>query len=110
MGRGTRRRGEYKFANSGWSTFAKYTHAEPKDLAKLNSRRRPGRRPLHLRRQPEGPRPRRRRPGHGQRPVRLRRPLSGSRPQGPDMKKAPGAIPGGLRSIYRAVATRLTGR
>lgn len=29
--------GEYKFANSGWSTFAKYTHAESKDLAKLNS-------------------------------------------------------------------------
>lgn len=29
--------GEYKFANTGWSTFAKYTHAESKDLAKLNS-------------------------------------------------------------------------
>ncbi len=29
--------GEYKFANTGWSTFAKYTHAKSKDLAKLNS-------------------------------------------------------------------------
>jgi hypothetical protein len=29
--------GEYKFANSGWSTFGKYTHTESKDLADLNS-------------------------------------------------------------------------
>jgi hypothetical protein len=29
--------GEYKFANSGWSTFAKYTHSESNDLADLNA-------------------------------------------------------------------------
>lgn len=29
--------GEYKFANTGWSTFGKYTHTESKDLAHLNS-------------------------------------------------------------------------
>jgi len=29
--------GEYKFANSGWSTFGKYTHAEADDLADLKS-------------------------------------------------------------------------
>ncbi|WP_029912282.1 outer membrane beta-barrel protein [Caulobacter sp. UNC358MFTsu5.1] len=29
--------GEYKFANSGWSTFGKYTHTEAKDLADLNA-------------------------------------------------------------------------
>jgi hypothetical protein len=29
--------GEYKFANTGWSTFGKYTHTESKDLADLNS-------------------------------------------------------------------------
>lgn len=29
--------GEYKFANTGWSTFAKYTHSESDDLAKLNA-------------------------------------------------------------------------
>ena len=29
--------GEYKFANSGWSTFAKYTHSESDDLADLNA-------------------------------------------------------------------------
>ena len=29
--------GEYKFANTGWSTFGKYTHAESKDLADLKS-------------------------------------------------------------------------
>jgi hypothetical protein len=29
--------GEYKFANSGWSTFGKYTHAESKDLADLKA-------------------------------------------------------------------------
>lgn len=29
--------GEYKFANSGWSTFAKYTHTESDDLADLNA-------------------------------------------------------------------------
>ncbi len=29
--------GEYKFANTGWSTFGKYTHTESKDLADLNA-------------------------------------------------------------------------
>ena len=29
--------GEYKFASTGWSTFAKYTHSESKDLADLNA-------------------------------------------------------------------------
>jgi hypothetical protein len=29
--------GEYKFANTGWSTFGKYTHTESDDLADLNS-------------------------------------------------------------------------
>ncbi|PLR22815.1 hypothetical protein SGCZBJ_17360 [Caulobacter zeae] len=29
--------GEYKFANTGWSTFAKYTHSEADDLADLKS-------------------------------------------------------------------------
>jgi hypothetical protein len=29
--------GEYKFANTGWSTFGKYTHTESEDLADLNS-------------------------------------------------------------------------
>jgi hypothetical protein len=29
--------GEYKFASSGWSTFAKYTHSESDDLADLKS-------------------------------------------------------------------------
>lgn len=29
--------GEYKFANSGWSTFAKYVHSESDDLADLNA-------------------------------------------------------------------------
>lgn len=29
--------GEYKFANTGWSTFGKYTHTEAKDLADLNA-------------------------------------------------------------------------
>jgi hypothetical protein len=29
--------GEYKFANSGWSTFGKYTHTESDDLADLKS-------------------------------------------------------------------------
>jgi hypothetical protein len=29
--------GEYKFANSGWSTFGKYTHTESEDLADLKS-------------------------------------------------------------------------
>lgn len=29
--------GEYKFANSGWSTFGRYTHAESEDLADLKS-------------------------------------------------------------------------
>ena len=29
--------GEYKFANTGWSTFGKYTHAEAEDLADLKS-------------------------------------------------------------------------
>ncbi|MBO9711028.1 MAG: outer membrane beta-barrel protein [Caulobacter sp.] len=29
--------GEYKFANTGWSTFGKYTHTESKDLAHLNA-------------------------------------------------------------------------
>jgi hypothetical protein len=29
--------GEYKFANTGWSTFAKYTHTESDDLANLNA-------------------------------------------------------------------------
>jgi len=29
--------GEYKFANTGWSTFGKYTHTESEDLADLKS-------------------------------------------------------------------------
>jgi hypothetical protein len=29
--------GEYKFANTGWSTFGKYTHTEAEDLADLKS-------------------------------------------------------------------------
>jgi hypothetical protein len=29
--------GEYKFANTGWSTFGKYTHTESDDLADLKS-------------------------------------------------------------------------
>jgi hypothetical protein len=29
--------GEYKFANTGWSTFGKYTHTESDDLANLNA-------------------------------------------------------------------------
>jgi len=29
--------GEYKFANSGWSTFGKYTHTEAEDLADLKA-------------------------------------------------------------------------